>query len=335
MRKNAIRSNRQSSFPSAAHKGESLLSYTFPKVMFFLSAITLVLCSFSAFFPVFAAEYDALSFRDLSSLGLPTIRGEKVESLPKTDGVLSEGEYPSFCSASLENGLHLLSFGGRYEHDGLSASLFGSESASVEQKTAISYDDTYFYLAIVLTLPDKNIMTPFDHPLSSSVYAITLSLGLTDSENVVERSSALHNTYFISSEDFSCKGVTGKRVVRNADASSRMALQISSFSDTFKKKGYVDEKGVCWNGAHYTREIALKKQDGTVFLEARIPIGDVLLSVKEETRARVKSQLSRENESLCTSFYSQISLTDRVALSEGDTPLCITTGIAGKSICPL
>ncbi len=281
---------------------------------------------------------DSFSFCDLSSQGLPSMHGSRSNAPVLLDGKITEGEYGRCNFARWNEGIRLLSLGGQYDNGDL-APLFGLDLEGVLQENYLSFDNRYFYLGVRLLLPDMDMIGSYQHPKAGAVYLISVSLGLTPGEDPVERSSCLTNRYFFSADGLDCIALSGTRMINWGEGESELVLSFSSFTTEDQNIGYTDFDGLLWNSDRYRKEAVLTQEmtEGKclVTFEARIPIGDVLLSVEPARRDQISLTLKTGKGQICGSFFTQISVTDCVPGNGGlTTPLCISTGIAGNSPCP-
>ncbi len=271
-------------------------------------SIVVVFCFFTL---IVSAQ--TFSFFDLSLFGIPSMTVCRKDSGAVCDGILSEGEYLSGVSFQEGSGLYLLSNG--------SYPASGKNLSGVKQDNYILLSDDTVYCALRLYMPaEHGSVAPIVKEFGT-FYRISFSLGLTSGDHPALRGSLLTNTYYFSSEDFSCVGFTGERVARSVKEDSVFSRPLSSFSASYGENGITTSDGVLWNAEHYCNNtgffLQTSRSGTTMIAEVKIPLEDVLLSVHPSQRESVRNALMNQSQTLCAGFSSRVDLDDDFCLVAG------------------
>jgi len=287
----------------------------FYRSVFFLLAFPLAVNS--------SAAGSAAEFSFPQSSEFLSVPAEKVTAAPLPDGKIDNNEYGE--------GEALSSFSGLYfsDADGFEVTETQKEAyKNINETILVSFDDRYFYVALKLVSPEGRLGI-YDHGLYGKVFSVSISLGFTKEEDLLSRQATLNNCYYFSCDSVEPVEVSGTRLRKEND-SLKNVLQISSSVKAFQDRGFVDEEKTLWNGAKYCKEAAafLNDKGSEISFECRIPVGDVLLCLKEEDRPDILSSL-KDEETFFGSFLSQISVNSLT----GSSPMLVTSGISAKSEC--
>ena len=301
------------------------MSFFIKKSISFLCVSVFIVPAFFLGIGTTAAQIpEGFSFSSPESLGLSAISAEKTDSVPILDGTVSSGEYTNKNILTPSHGL-VFSTEDSYEVSEDKKTAL----RNVVETVSVSYDDRYFYVAMELFDPNGAI-APYSHALYGEVFSVVISLGASPNSDLLSRQAVLKNCYYFLLDSPSAVAVSGIRLQKR-DGVLKNVLQISSSAKTLQNNGFSDDEKILWNGEKYCKEAVytLDGERSKFSFECRIPIGDVLLSLDENERREALSALKRE-EAFFGSFLSQISVN---SLSDS-APLCVTSGILTKSVCP-
>lgn len=272
------------------------------RVFLILLSIIVVLCQgLTAFAAALPSDFTLL---DLSGFGLPNIMLSRPEIAPVLDGTISSAEYGTLTS--LDSGSGLVLKGCDF-----------SDSVKASQTMAVAFCGDSLYVGTSFTLP-AGFFAPQDKASYGKVYSIGFALSLSQGDHPLLREAGILQDYFFSSENSACVGVSGRRILRATDGSSRVVRQISN---TLLDCGYTDADGVLWNGPQYCRSAAFSRSRSdlreTFVFEIRIPLGDALLSVPEDERASTEMAVLTGDGSRCGAFRTTLYLSKDTALTCG------------------
>ncbi len=262
-----------------------------------------------------AAVYfsDSFSVADLSAYGIRRIRASRVSQAPVTDGILEEKEYESSAPVpelSLGNGLFLVSSNGDKEITPQAAFPAGITVAPF-----VRYDSAYFYIALQVKFPSGTSVPQIARERAGRQHLVQILLGLSQHTDAAAAQSRLLNAYYFDPQSKNCTYVIGERVSVRMGQLPVSALRISNLYEERRNEGFVDDAGIRWTADYYCSQAALSAQlaangETTMVFEARIPVGDALLSVPEEERGAVLGKIQKEDECFLGSFSFRIPAID-------------------------
>ncbi len=291
----------------------------------FIGNAALIVLAFSLSISTAAATFSkSFSFSSLENLGVAAIFANKADEAPAIDGTVSNNEYKGENILTTSDGLSFAT------EDGFEITEDKREAlGNINETVSVSYDDRYFYVAIRLFAPN-GVLLPYDHDLYGNVFSVYISLSVAAGEDLLSRQAVLSNCYYFSSDSLSAVAMSGMRLQKQ-DNALKNVLQISSSMEAFQNKGFLDDMNVLWNGEKYCKEaaITLNGENSLLTFECRIPVGDVLLCLENDDRSEALSALKKEK-AFVGSFLSRISVNSLADSS----PLCVTSGISAKSVCP-
>lgn len=260
----------------------------------------------------FFQKVEAKGF-SLSELSVFGITGLKVHrgGPAACDGIISDHEYDGGAVYRDENGLFLF-MNGKYFDGKLG-------SSSVRQENFVSLAGDEIFCALRLRL-DRSMLGEIVKD-GESCYRVSFSLGLTPGDHPVQRGSLLTNTYYFSTSDQSCIGFTGERKARSVMEESVASKPLSTYVPSYRENGYVMTDGTKWTANHYCQNAAFSLVESgsiaTVIVEARIPLGDALLSVHPSQREEVRRTILSNSGTLCGSLVASVDLNAYSSLVTG------------------
>lgn len=225
------------------------------------------------------------------------------------DGRIQSGEYSCSDKRGFSDGMCLVYDAGKSLDPNNQTAVLRAEDFT--QSTYSSYDDEFFYFGFELFFPEK-MPAPTVHPDFGKVYSFSVSIGLNDTENPLERFAYFSNTYLFSKQSFSCVEVSGMRMLPSAQGAPEITKRISSTLPRYLMEGITLADGTLCNGEYYTKNVVSQMRshsEGEIFtIEIRLPAEDVLSCVSKDNLPSVKEALFDQNGVLCGSFISEFYL---------------------------
>ena len=223
---------------------------------------------------------EPINLHDFSSLGVHTLCAARTDVPPVLDGKAESGEYPLEAA-------HLSPGNGAFFTDANGERLLSSPEASgVSANVWLCYDQTYFYTALEFSFPASSREQYLAE--RSAGWDLFLLLALDGESGLAGTQSRLLNRYLFSPGSELPTSFSGERAAVAENELPLYAPRLSSSWAAYRDNGVTAADGECWTADFYRTQCrAVESQNGNenaVTFEMRVPIEDVLLSLKPEKR---------------------------------------------------